>query len=158
MVEQLGNGRAVSRASRLVRQPLRSTHAHTRASTRVYTPTVHTPAHIFIARHKHDHSTFLHLHADMCVSQWYGRARRALLGMASTYAVPPHMRGEPLLLVTMYGKGSLAGEQLGRAEARLCQSFAWVTVYCARGGLIELCTRVLKTTGAVETKATFLIG
>ena len=62
------------------------------------------------------------------------------------------MRGEPLLLVTMYGKGSLAGEQLGRAEARLCQSFAWVTVYCARGGLIELCTRVLKTTGAVETK------
>ena len=68
VVAQLGNGRAVSDASRRVRQCLRSTHTRARASTRTHAPTVHTPTHILMALHKHDHCTFLHLHADMCMS------------------------------------------------------------------------------------------
>ena len=58
VVRQLDNGRAVSNTGRRVRQPLRGTCTHARASTRARAPTVHTPTHIFIALHKHDHSTF----------------------------------------------------------------------------------------------------
>ena len=82
MVVQLENGWAVSDAGRRVRQCLRSTHTHARASTRTHAPTVHTPTHILIALHKHDHCTFLHLQADMCTSQRRERARRALRGTA----------------------------------------------------------------------------
>ena len=77
MVRQLGNGRAVSGAGRLIRQRLRSTRAHARASTHARAPTVHTPSHISTALHKHDHCTFLHLHADMFTSQRRERARAA---------------------------------------------------------------------------------
>ena len=82
MVVQLENGWAVSDAGRRVRQCLRSTHTHARASTRTHAPTVHTPTHILMALHKHDHCTFLHLQADMCTSQRRERARRALQGTA----------------------------------------------------------------------------
>ena len=41
MVRQLGNGRAVSSTGRRVRQPLRGTCTHARASTRAHAPTVH---------------------------------------------------------------------------------------------------------------------
>ena len=80
MVRELGNGRAVSGAGRLIRQRVRSTRAHARASTHARAPTVHTPSHISTALHKHDHCTFLHLQADLCISQRGERAWRALLG------------------------------------------------------------------------------
>ena len=82
MVRQLDNGPAVSSTGRRVRQPLRGTCTHARASTRARAPTVHIPTHISTALHKHDHCTFLHVHADMSTSQWRERARRALLGTA----------------------------------------------------------------------------
>ena len=82
VVRQLGNGRAVPGAGRLIRQRLRSTRAHARASTRAHAPKAHTPAHISMILHMHDTSTFLHLLADMLTPQRRERAQRALLGTA----------------------------------------------------------------------------
>ena len=93
VVRQLGNGRAVSGVGRLIRQRLRSTRAHARASTRAHAPKVHTPAHISMILHKHDTSTFLHLQADMLTSQRRERARRMSQGMARRDAAEnPTMR------------------------------------------------------------------
>ena len=87
VVRQLGNGRAVSGVGRLIRQSLRSTRAHARASIRAHAPTVHTPAHISMILHKHDTSTFLHLQADMLTSQRRKRARRTSQGTMRRGAV-----------------------------------------------------------------------
>ena len=69
VVARLGNGRAVSCASRLVRQPLRSTHTHARARAHARARprcTLHLQTHIFIALHKHDHCTLLQLMVPTC--------------------------------------------------------------------------------------------
>ena len=89
VVRQLGNGRAVPGGGRRVRQHLRGTRTHARASTRANAPTVHTPTHISTALHKHDHCTFLHLPADLCISQRCERARRALQGKARPGGTDP---------------------------------------------------------------------
>ena len=94
VVRQLGNGRAVSGVGRLIRQSLRSTRAHARASIRAHAPTVHTPAHISMILHKHDTSTFLHLQADMLTPQRRERARLGRGGRlkARHGTAPPDIR------------------------------------------------------------------
>ena len=89
---ELDNGRAVSGVAGLVRQHLRGTRTHPRTSTRACAPTMHTPKHISTALHKHDHCTFLHLHTALYVWQRCGRARRAMLGTGSSFALPIRRR------------------------------------------------------------------